>query len=351
MKKILTNILLMFNILFALALVLSYVVPFVNTGFFWWAALLGLAYPYLLIVNALFIVFWGIFHRRYLFISTIVLLAGVKIHNQNFQFSGNVVSDDTGIKVLSYNVNHFYSYLADSDKQETILDFISVQKATIICLQESKLQKTGTLNPSQLKDVFPGITKYQLAHQSAWSGPVTFSLYPIVSMGEIRFSGSNNLVIFSDIVYSGDTIRVYNCHLQSFGINSNEYSVIDTLGFRQDKLLEMKAIGSKLRAGYKRRSPQVDSLRRHIDMCKYPVIVCGDFNDTPVSYTYRQMSETLNDAFVESGVGVSNSYRGKLPSYRIDYIFYSKHFKSYNYTRHKAKYSDHFPVSALLKYQ
>ena len=331
-----------------LLLAASYFAPYVKPSFFWWPTLLGLAYPYLLFLNVVFVFIWTLFYWRYLFLSLICIGAGVKVHNHFFQFSGIETNSKEGIKVLSFNVKHFYSYLEDKNKDDNVLDFIARQNANIICLQETKLQKKGALNPLKLKAHFPGIVHCQLAHQGAWSGPVTFTSYPIVAMGEIRFENSNNMVIYTDVRTEEDTIRVYNCHLQSYGIQPEEYSVIDTLGFQNKKLHEMRLIGGKLRNAFKIRSEQVAQLKEHIGACPYPVIVCGDFNDIPISYTYHTLRTNLHDAFVESGKGISNTYRGKLPSYRIDYILYSDEFMAYNYKRMKVDYSDHFPISTLL---
>ena len=130
-----------------------------------------------------------------------------------------------------------------------------------------------------------------------------------------------------------------------------QYSVIDTLGFEGKKIDQMKKIGSKLKHGFKRRSTQVDKLVDHVSKCRFPVILCGDFNDIPISYTYGEISSLLIDSFVESGRGVSSTYRGKLPSYRIDYIFHSKEFKSYNYNCTDVKFSDHLPIKTFLKWK
>ena len=86
----------------------------------------------------------------------------------------------------------------------------------------------------------------------------------------------------------------------------------------------------------------------HIQKSPYPVIVCGDFNDTPVSYAYRQVRGNLKDAFVESGWGISNTYNGVLPSIRIDYILFDQKIKAVNYNRDKVIFSDHFPVHCQL---
>jgi len=348
LRKLVRNIFLAVNVLMALALLATYLVSVVNPSKFWIPSVMGFAYPYLLIINVLFVGFWLIFKRKFMLLSLICILAGIHINTSYFQLFGKHTSKKDGIKVLSYNVQNFYSYLGKKKNSGAIIDFIAAQKADIICLQETKLQKEGDLNPVKLKLMFPGIKHCQLAHQSKWGGPVTFSSYPIISMGEIRFEDTKNMVIFSNLKIGKDTIRVYNCHLQSYGINTSAYSVIDTLGFESKKLKEMKKIGSKLKWGNIYRSKQVMKLTDHIAKCPYPVIVCGDFNDTPISFTYGKISSLLKDSFVESGRGVSNTYRGKLPQNRIDYIFHSSEFKAYNYQRHTVAFSDHYPISTFL---
>lgn len=332
----------------ALSLIMSYLSPKIDPQQFWWPSLFGLAYTYLLIVNICFVVLWLLFYWRYLFLSLICLLIGMKVHQNTFQIGNGETTDSSGIKVLSYNVLHFYSYLEGKKNQTTVLDFIASQNANIICLQETKLQKKGVLNPVRLKEYFPGIKHCQLAHQSDWGGPVTFTSYPIVNMGELRFEDTHNMVIYTDVTIDRDTVRIYNCHLQSYGIRTDEYSIIDTLSFKEKQLREMKQLGLKLKEAYKQRSIQIKHLKKSIDECPYPIILCGDFNDTPVSYSYQTIHSALNDAFVESGSGISNTYRGKLPPFRIDYIFYSDDFKAYNYKRPHVEYSDHFPVTSLL---
>ncbi len=351
MRKLIRNIFLFVNIILSVLLLFTYLVSWVNPATFWIPSLLGLVYPFLIILNIAFIFFWIIFHWQYALISLVCILAGYNTLNSFFQFSGKKTKSEDGLKVLSYNVSYFNSFLDKGKNNKAILDFLAAQKADLICLQETKLQKQGVLNPVKLKSYFPGIMHCQLAHQSEWGGPVTFSKYPIINMGELRFKESANLVIYCDIKTAKDTIRVYNCHLQSYGIDIRKYSVIDTLGFEKKKLKEMLSIGTKLKNGYVQRSVQIKKLTEHISKCRYPIIVCGDFNDTPISYCYGEMTSDLNDSFVGSGRGVSATYNGKLPSYRIDYIFHSDFFKSYNYKKLNVNFSDHYPITTFLGYR
>ncbi|MBN1926030.1 MAG: endonuclease/exonuclease/phosphatase family protein [Prolixibacteraceae bacterium] len=349
MKKLIRYLILLVNFLVALALALTYFVPVTDPREFWPGSLFGLAYPLLVVLNLFFLVFWLIFFWKYLFISLLSLAAGFQIHSTNIRLNGKYEEEAGGIKLLTFNVYHFYSYLEGRKNDESVLNFIAGQEADIICLQETKLQRKGELNPLKLKARFPGIVHCQLAHQSEWGGPVTFTSFPIVYMGEIRFEDSSNLVIYTDVNTGADTLRIYNCHLQSFGIDDEEKAIIDSISFKNRQVDKIKNVTRKLRDGYTRRAEQVDMLVDHINKCQYPVIVCGDFNDTPVSYAYKQVSSVLADSFVESGKGISGTHRNKLFPLRIDYIFHSGHFKSVNYFRHRVNYSDHFPVSVVLQ--
>ena len=101
--------------------------------------------------------------------------------------------------------------------------------------------------------------------------------------------------------------------------------------------------------GFASRSLQADRVKQHITTSPYPVIVAGDFNDTPVSYTYRKMRRGLRDAFVEAGYGAGFTYRGKYPPNRIDYILYNEEIECNDFDIVKARYSDHYPIIAYFR--
>jgi endonuclease/exonuclease/phosphatase family metal-dependent hydrolase len=138
--------------------------------------------------------------------------------------------------------------------------------------------------------------------------------------------------------------------LQSYRLREAEINTIDSIDFNnqpktKEKLIELSL---KFKTALIKRAEQAATLRAHIDECPYPVIVCGDFNDTPVSFTYRTVKGDLEDSFTQSGKGTANTYNGKLPSFRIDYIFYSPVFTSYNFEVSNLNHSDHFPISCDL---
>jgi endonuclease/exonuclease/phosphatase family metal-dependent hydrolase len=129
-----------------------------------------------------------------------------------------------------------------------------------------------------------------------------------------------------------------------------ERSFLDELtdSGESETLGEIKSISASLRKGFITRSIQAKLVKKNIDSSPYPVLVTGDFNDTPVSYSYRRIRRGLNDSFVTSGYGAGFTYKGNYPANRIDYILYDNELESRSFNILKVKYSDHYPVVAWL---
>ena len=282
--------------------------------------------------------------------SLVAILAGWGYLARYVQLDGRK-TESGEIKVLSYNVQHFYAEGDRSQKEnaDTIVDFLQEQNADIICLQEVRLRKNAIFNLQQTVNRLGAIRHYQYARSSTTFGSVTMTRYPIVNMGEIRFKNSRNITIYTDVRIKNDTVRIFNVHLQSYQIDPKRYSIIDSLDITgEEDLREVREMGSKFKRAFQLRAEQVREIRSYIDESPYPVILCGDFNDTPASFSYHNLRGVLKDAFVCSGQGVGRTYIGKLPSFRIDYIFHSSMFKSYNFKTYDYRMSDHLPVSCEL---
>ena len=309
----------------------------------------GLAYPVLLSVNLFFILLWLILHPRFLWISLIAILLGWGVLIRFVQIKGKSV-DNADINVLSYNVKHFYGDGNKSQKEvaDEIKGFLKEQQPDIICLQEVRLRKNSIFNLGQTVDEFDFINHYQFARSSTTFGSVTLTRFPIVNMSEIRFNDSRNISIYTDVLIDSDTVRIFNIHLQSYQFDLRRYSFIESGVDNESDLNDMRDMVSRFKRGFQQRASQVDKIREYIDDSPYYVIVCGDFNDTPASYSYQQIRKGLNDAFIRSGSGVGRTYIGKLPSFRIDFIFHSHGFESYNFKTHDYRNSDHLPISCSL---
>ena len=336
----------------AFLLLLANLAPIVPPDSFWPIAFFGLAFPYLVIVNVIFLAIWIIWRSKKFLLPLVVILIGFNNIIDTVQFIPVSHLGEAGIKVLSYNVHNF-KYYRKTPKSGTpkFLEYFKSVGSEIICLQEVTLYSNGKLSPQGIVDELPEINYFQRTKSNdIYSGLITFSKYPIINLGEIKFPGSSNLVIFSDIKINNDKIiRVYNCHLQSYSIDPDDYSVMNSSESEKEQIVKARKISYKLKAGFQLRAFQARKVADHIRHSPYPVIVCGDFNDTPVSYAYKQVRGELKDSFVESGWGISNTYNGELPSFRIDYIFCDQKFKASNYKRDRITLSDHFPIHCEVK--
>jgi endonuclease/exonuclease/phosphatase family metal-dependent hydrolase len=348
-RKLFIYILIGLNILAILALFFSYLSVFIPPDKWWLPSFSGLAYPVFLGINIFFIVLWLILSPRYLWFSLVAILLGWGILVRYVQLKGKDI-ENGDIKVLSYNVKHFYGDGTQTQKEtaDEIKEFLKKQQADIMCLQEVRLRRNDIFNLGQTVEDFDFINHYQFARSSTTYGSVTLTRYPIVNMGEIRFEDSRNISIYTDVLIDSDTVRIFNLHLQSYQIDPDNYPFIESGVENEEDLSDLCEMGSRFRLGFQLRAKQVKKIREYIENSPYHVLVCGDFNDTPASYSYQQMRKGLKDAFVSAGSGVGRTYVGKLPSFRIDYIFHSPGFESYNFQTFDYRNSDHLPISCLL---
>jgi endonuclease/exonuclease/phosphatase family metal-dependent hydrolase len=367
-SRLFQKILLYINIGLGLLLILSYASVFVNPEFIWVTALFGLAYPVILILNIAILFFWIFLRRIEFLISFVIILAGwsfltrlvhIPFHfHKNTDTEASVKQGRRQLKILSFNVRAFnlYNWTNNLNTEQEIIDFLKSQKADVICLQEYFTRETGKISRRDLLRELSGTPYSHVYYLSGRNkiykhGIAIFSVFPIVNKGVLLFENSNNAGIYADIVLNRDTIRVYNNHLQSIRFIKRNYDFIDTAKFEySDKQVdEIKDISEKLKDGFIKRSHQVEMIKSNMERCRYPKILCGDFNDTPFSYTYQQISKNMKDAFIDSGRGFGRSYRGSIPSFRIDYILYSRELECTGFATIERKLSDHYPLVAKFQ--
>jgi endonuclease/exonuclease/phosphatase family metal-dependent hydrolase len=361
--KFTDRVVLILNMLGALAMMLAYLAPFVNPAKMVLPALFGLAYPYLLILQLLFFCFWLIRLKKEILIPVIVILLGWNHLNNliplNLKPSEIPVNAprERFLKAISYNVRGFniYRWNKEPEAGKWIFEFLRSEEPDLVCLQEyytsTKIGQTQTDVSKQLQ-YLPYYSVYYSADRNNINGfgIATFSKYPILKKSRIPFNSSLNAAMYTDILFRSDTIRVFNIHLQSIQFHEDDYAFLDTarLKYNNEQMNEIRAIGSRLKTAFSMRAEQSQVIANYIKESPYPVVVMGDFNDTPQSYAYRKIKRGLHDAFRTSGRGFGNTYAGELPSFRIDYIMYGPPLISSEFKRIKTEYSDHYPISTLL---
>lgn len=326
----------------------------------WIFPFFGLTYFAWLIVNALFILVWLILKLRYALLSLAVIAVGLPIHLRQTAFrysSAESPASAESVRVMSYNVQLFglYNWKENKKHRNEMFRFLRKSDPDIACFQEYFYEETDYFETTDtlVKILDADYVHFESAsslHGTHHWGAATFSRFPIINKGKIKFEKTRgNICLYSDIVRKKDTVRVFNVHFES---NHLETEKIDRLadGDSTARIIAFDMFKA-LRRSYQKRAKQVQQVREAIEKSPHPVIVCGDFNDTPVSYTYSQISHGLKDAFLESGTGLGFTYAGKIPFLRIDYILHDKRLRSSQFKVIKGKkLSDHYPVECLFEF-
>lgn len=315
-------------------------------------SLFGLTFPFFLVINLIFLVFWLIFHIRYVWIPLVALLLSVPFIRDYCPINLKKDPPEGALKVLTYNVA-FFGGSEESGKGEdnAILKYILASDADIVCLQEAsggvreildeKMRQAGYNVP---KVVDTG--KEMLEH--------AYFKMPVLSVEPVKYDSETNGSIAYHLLCDGDTLLVINNHFESNRLTVEDKTVYKNMIFDpQKENMEngMRLLMRKMAHASAIRSPQVDIVNKYIKRDRSPyVLVCGDFNDSPISYTCNRFGKNLTSSFVESGNGLGFSYNKDLFYVRIDHIFHSENMESYDtHVDRSIKTSDHYPMITYIK--
>ncbi|WP_205501527.1 endonuclease/exonuclease/phosphatase family protein [Rufibacter psychrotolerans] len=339
-------------------LLLGVACQYVPPHAFWPAGFVAMSLPGALLMNAILLLLW-LWQRPVWALGPLLLI--IVFWNQHTRYftlntpDADPEPEEQRIRVLSYNVRVFnvYKHLHADDPNlpEAEMQWVAEHPADILCLQEfynEKGDKTWDsrqrVGKEQKRQIYVG--KALTNSIGAEFGLAIFSRFPIVHKGRVAFdSPTKNQVIFVDVkLPSKDTLRVYNMHLESMAIEQKdmEEAVQSEAGLKT----KGRTIARRLKGGFIARSHQVKRLLAHIRESAYPVLLCGDLNDLPSSYTYQQLRGELLNAFEEGGRGFGVTYNGKLPI-RIDNQFYSERLQLLRFdVLPQIQFTDHFPLEA-----
>lgn len=331
------KILFFFNTILTVLTFIAYILPFLAPKFFPFLSVFTLLLPLLLILNFIFFIYWLLQLKKQMLLSGIVLLLGITFINKFYKLSATNLEPDKGdFSFMSYNVRVFnlYEWMPDSLVPEKISAFVKDKNPDVLCIQEYSKKGEGLFNQYKHKFIFG---------EKGKMGQAIYSKYPILNTGDLKFPETGNNIIFADIKKGKDTLRVYSMHFQSIKISLDIHERID-----EEK---SKIIFKRLSEAFKKQQLQAELLQKHKKDCPYPMIICGDLNNSAFSYVYRSVKGNMKDAFEEAGKGFGKTYNYRYYPARIDYIFADrkikvKEFKIFDDFIN----SDHFPIMARLSF-
>jgi endonuclease/exonuclease/phosphatase family metal-dependent hydrolase len=345
-------------VIFSVTTLLSVSAAFISPADYWVFALFGLAFHYVYPVNLLLLVV-SILKRKKIFIfSFIPFLLGIHTVQGVFQLNllkNKIANDSSTVKVMSFNTRLFdlYNWSNSSETRRRIFNMLKSESPDILCLQEFYSSDKKPLNNLDTLITFLKANYYHVEYPVTLRGSdhwgiATFSAFPVFNRGVAYFGKRNgNVCIYTDVVAHGDTVRIFNTHLESIRFRKEDYRFIRNIenSDEDETLRGSRNILLRMRRAYRKRAAEAELIDSLLTNCPYKHILCGDFNDPPASYTYAVISENMKDAFRESGSGFGETYIGPFPAYRIDYIFHDKSIRSYNYRKVDEKVSDHYPIT------
>lgn len=362
-RRITKTIFIILNFIAAVVFLLACLAPHLDPVRWWYIAMLGIGFAFIVITLIAFLLFWLIFKPKYILISLIPMLIGWKSISVFFAFhipdKFNYEKDKHTLRIAHWNVARFVEWKRNNNKGSQarlkMMDLIKQQNADVLCMQEF-FTSTDSIYYNNLDHVLKNVGypyyyySWMEDGERQWVGNIIFSRYPIIDSGKYFFPGSKypETLLHADIKFNGDTVRVYTTHLQSLHFQKQDFQKIEEIKDEQKDIVEnSKGIFGKLRRGMASRKEQADIIKGVMQNDPYPSILTGDFNDVPNSYAYFTVkNDKLQDVFLMKGLGIGRTFNQISPTLRIDYIFTTKDFEVKQFNRIVKVLSDHYMLVA-----
>ncbi len=329
-------------------------------------ALASLTTPFAILCNACFVIFWLFTRRKWRAIPsalTLVLLHQLvsSVFGLHYMGKNDLEPGEGKVKVITWNVHGLGIYDRPVDKTvpDRILQLIREEKPDILCLQEFYTNWRDGMKPHSdrfLKE--GGFREYRFSYDNSlgtkiYIGTALYSKYPLHNLRETQIA-ENIKMMQCDVELPGkQMMRTYYIHLQSFLLLDKDKKLIEEMKNRRDVKIPVETSRSYARqfnTAYVRRALQADKAAGVIRESPYPVLICGDLNDLPGSYTYTTIRGDLKDAFAKKGRGLGRTYNAIMPTLRIDHIFYDPALmRIVGFRTPYTPLSDHNPVIANFK--
>lgn len=340
----------------AVVMILTLLAPAIRPEF-WLFPLLGLAAPATFVLTLCLALYW-IIRWRWFWASVPLLLLLVSLFQLSLflKLPLQRINPDRprvrgSVKLMTYNVRQFYGPEGASTR-DSLIGWVGRQMPDIICLQEFTPNTGG--GSRALVDSLLGASsgrRYYATTGDTVTSQIIYSRYRILRSGRTRKDMTQLRSIWADLLVGEDTLRVFNNHLHSTAITAEDQEFLTTDNFLQDTAREQKvrSIVRRFCDNSITRAAQADSIAREVLASPYRTLVCGDFNDTPLSYVYRTMRGELQDAFRERGYGYGYTFCGFRNLLRIDYVLLDPSLEVLYYDAFEPDYSDHRPLLVTFK--
>ena len=331
LKKIFNGFVLLLNIGVSALLLLACLLPYISVALVPSMSILSLFVPFLVLGNILFLIYWILQFKKTVFLPIASLVIAYFFMGSFFQFRAErPMPSSKDFSIMSFNTRLFNKYQWSDDPSigNQIVAFIQKTDPSVVCFQEFDVS---------MKERFMSYphTYISASDNSKQAVQAIFSKFPIVAKGLLPFTNSTNATIFVDLKIKGDTVRLYNVHLQSLRVKPEAASL--EAGTRE-------RLYKRLKVSFAKQQAQADIIASHKSDSPYKVIVVGDFNTNQFSSVYHTIKGDLTDSFTSVGSGYGKTFDFKYFPMRIDFLLSDPGFEIAYHKSFPLHLSDHFPV-------
>ena len=324
------------NMIFSFCLLLACIIPYTS---FASLAFVILAVPLLVVINILLFIYWLLRKKFYFLLSLSILVYGYLTLGTFIGFNSinKTINNEDSLSIMSFNSLGFQGkkHEWESTAGDTIVKFIQNERPDVVCFQEFDYKKIR----SHYFEEYPyKYVDFEFGPDNGRVIQAVYSRHKILEKGILEFPESSNSAIFVDVKYMGDTIRIYNLHLESLNIRPNNIKKE-----RSDKLF------GRLRHSFAKQQEQSIIVREHMNNSPYKNIVCGDFNNTQFSNSYFTIKGNLKDSFLEKGRGYGKTINFWKFPFRIDFVLVDPSLEVLSHKNYNINLSDHEPIMATIK--
>ena len=350
MKKILCIILLIINLIAAVALILSTLAGAVEPSRMAVISILSYGYFIFLLANVVFIIIWLFLSRWEFLVSVAAIAVRFSFVPLFFQVGGtlDVEPEDNTLKILSLNAHSFKGL--DDDTLMTadsgalmFLELLDREQPDVMCLQEFFRPKNVSLVDSIEARGYQ--YHYGVHGSNTRSQAILFSRCKMLK----GYDMDRKSKFYADIEKNGHTVRVCCVHLDSYQLDEDDLESFENLSHAKADSTTHRLMKKFAETTRQHEREWKEELKPLVEESTVPLIIAGDFNDTPASYIYQQATDLLSDPYVEQGRGFGTTYHGPYPAFRIDYILHSHDLEALSYKRIPSAISDHYPIVVTLR--
>lgn len=350
MKKLLRIILLIINLIVAGTLILSTLAGVVEPSRMAIVSILSYGYFIFLLMNVVFIIIWLFLSRWEFLVSVAAIAVRFSFVPLFFQVGGtlDVAPEDNTLKILTLNTHAFDGVDSDTVMKADsgailFLELIDREQPDVMCLQEFFRPKHVSVVDSLEAR---GYTYHYGVHGSnTRSQAILFSRCKMLK----GYAMDRKSKFYADLEKNGKTVRVCCVHLDSYQLTDDDLESFENLSHAKTDSSTHRLMKKLAETTRQHEREWKEELKPLVEGSTVPLVIAGDFNDTPASYIYQQATDLLADPYVEQGRGFGTTYHGPYPAFRIDYILHSRDLEALSYKRITSPISDHYPIVVTLR--